>query len=116
MASMNLAGPYPLSFDKVASVVKPRRPGVFALGYKGDGGVFFVNYIGRSDSDLRERLLEFIGSDVSFKFEVAASAQEAFMRECELFHAFRPRGNRMHPSRAPASEWKCPRCALLELP
>lgn len=111
---MNLEGPYPLNFDKVASVVRQRRPGVFALGYNGNRGAFYVNYIGRSDADLRQRLLDLIGSDTSFKFAVLDSAEAAFMRECDLFHAFRPRGNRLHPGRPPASGWTCPNCGLLD--
>jgi len=110
---MNLEGPYLLNFDRIASVVTPRRAGVFALGYNGGGEAFYVNYIGRSDANLRQRLLDLIGSDVSFKFAVSANARAAFMRECELFHAFRPRGNRLHPSRPPASGWTCPNCSLL---
>jgi hypothetical protein len=100
-------------FDEVHAVVQPGSAGVFALGYNGQGGVFYVNYIGRSDNDVRARLLDFIGSDVAFKFQHAHSAAEAFMRECEVFHAFRPPGNRVHPARPAFSDWACPRCSLL---
>jgi len=111
---MNLDGPYRLTFDAVSAVVRSQVSGVFALGYGAAGDVFYVNYIGRSDADLRARLLEFIGSDVAFKFRPTLTPKEAFLRECELFHAFRPPGNRVHPSRPSLSDWQCPRCRLLE--
>jgi hypothetical protein len=114
MATTNLAGPYPLMFDTVHAVVPHGAPGVFALGYTGRDGAFYVNYIGRSDNDVRARLLDFIGSDVAFKFNHSKSAEEAFRRECEVFHAFRPPANRMHPSRPAFTDWKCPRCSFLE--
>jgi hypothetical protein len=113
MASMNLEGPFPLSFEHIDRCVRPSGPGVFALGYPGPADVFYVNFVGRDDGDLRARLLDFIGSDVGFKFRTLDSAQAAFHRECELFHAFRPPGNRIHPSRPRLTTWTCPRCRLL---
>jgi hypothetical protein len=114
MAPNNLTGPHRLSFDDVHAVTRSGAPGVFALGFCGQGGVFFVNYVGRSDSDVRQRLLDFIGSDNAFKFNQVGSAKEAFMHECELYHSLRPRGNRLHPSRPRLSGWTCPKCRDLE--
>ncbi len=114
MATMNLQGPYRLAFDAIHAHVAPASPGVFALGYAGPGNVFYVNYIGRADGDLRARLLEFIGSDAGFKFGPSPSAEDAFHRECELFHSFRPPNNRVHPCRPPLTTWSCPRCGLLD--
>lgn len=110
---MHLDGPYKLGFDQINAMVNPDKAGVFALGYGAMGGVFYVNYIGRADDDLRSRLLDFIGSDVEFKFRVIATSKEAFVKECELFHDFRPPGNRLHPVRPPLSGWVCPRCSFL---
>ena len=113
MATMNLCGPYRLTYEQVNSVVRPGTPGVFALGYGQGRDVFYVNYIGRSDNDVRTRLLDFIGSDSLFKFREIGSAKDAFLRECELFHAFSPPGNRLHPSRPALSGWRCPHCLAL---
>jgi len=115
MASMQLVGPYRICFDDINDHVRPDVPGVFALGYGGARDTFFVNYIGRSDSDLRARLMDCIGSDALFKFEVSISSRAAFLRECELFHTFRPRGNRLHPARPRGADWTCPRCGFLDL-
>lgn len=112
-ASMNMDGPHCLAFERVDAVVRPAQAGVFALGYLGADGAFYVNYIGRSDDDVRRRLLDFIGADVSFKFRTVASGREAFLRECELYHAFRPPANRLHPARPQLSGWICPQCQRL---
>lgn len=113
MATMNLDGPHRLTFETVSSVVSRGLPGVFALGSEGADEVFYVNFIGRADHDLHMRLLAFIGSDKSFKFQHASNAHEAFLRECELFHKFRPIGNRLHPTKPATTDWTCPRCAFL---
>jgi hypothetical protein len=113
MASMNLEGPHNLTYDLITTKVEASKPGVFALGYVGNNDIFYVNYVGRSDGDIRARLLEYIGSDVAFKFAIAESPRLAFVRECELFHKLRPRGNFGHPSRPPVSDWTCPRCSML---
>lgn len=116
MATMNLQGPYRLTYDAIQSKVTLATPGVFALGYSGPDDIFYVNYIGRADKDLRARLRDFIGSDSGFKFRALNSAEDAFRRECELFHAFRPPGNRIHPCRPALTTWCCPRCGLLDWP
>lgn len=113
MTSMNFRGPHALTYEKVTGLIGESLPGVFALGYIGDRQIFYVNYIGRADHDLRARLLEYIGSDAAFKFEVTDSPKAAFLRECELFHAFNPRGNFVHPGRPSVSDWRCPHCSIL---
>lgn len=114
MATLKLNGPHELTYDTVDSLMEKPFPGVFALGYRGQGSVFYVNFVGRSDDDLRARLLQLIGSDSLFKFERSATAEDAFRAECELFHSLRPPGNRVHPGRPARTSWACPRCALLD--
>lgn len=110
---VDLEGPYRLTFDGIENAVRRKKFGVFALGYEGRGNIFYINYIGRSECDLKSSLLGFIGSDVAFKYQAVLSAEEAFWRECELFHSFRPPANRIHPGRPTGSNWVCPRCSLL---
>lgn len=114
MPAPKLNGPHELTYDRVDSLIDKPSPGVFTLGYRGPGNVFYVNFVGRSDQDLRGRLLELIGSDSMFKFGTAATAEAAFHAECELFHSLRPPGNRIHPGRPPETSWACPRCGLLD--
>jgi len=80
-----LSGPYRLSFDAIGAAVTRTSAGVFALGHADAGGRFCVNHVGRSDSDIRTRLLDYIGSDALFKFDYFPTSRAAFERECELF-------------------------------
>jgi hypothetical protein len=113
-ASANLEGPYRLNFDGVSAIRNGSSPGVIALGYIGPDAAFYINFVGRSDHDVKSRLLELIGSDSMFKLGLTASPEEAFRRECELFHSFRPPANRVHPGRPSNTSWVCPRCSLMD--
>lgn len=113
-ANANLEGPYRLSFDGISAIRNSSSPGVFALGYIGREAAFYINYIGRSDHDVKSRLLELIGSDSFFKLGLTESPEEAFRRECELFHSFRPPANRVHPGRSANTNWICPRCSVMD--
>jgi hypothetical protein len=110
MAKTGLQGPYPLAFDAIDTVVTRASAGVYALGHADAQGRFAINHVGRSDSDLRAKLLECIGSEALFKYGYSASAQTAFEKECLLFHDFSPPGNRLHPARPSGTMWSCPRC------
>lgn len=112
MAQDNLIGPHKLTFDGIAAALNQPSPGVFALGYSGRHDVFYINFVGRADLDLRVQLRNMIGSDVAFKYSLAESGEAAFYRECDLFHAFRPPANRLHPSRPMSTNWVCPLCIL----
>ncbi len=49
-----------------------------------------------------------------FKFGYFPSAEAAFERECELYHDFKPAGNRLHPDRPSRSSLECPRCRFFD--
>lgn len=107
-----LLGSFPLTFDGITLAVKRKAPGVFALGHTGPDGKFHVKHVGRSDTDVQEKLRDYIGSANLFKFGYFATAKAAFEKECELFHDFRPPGNRVHPDRPAGTTWECPRCRI----
>lgn len=108
--SAKMNGPHELSFDCLEQVLPKGRTGVFTLGYVDRDGRFRVQSVGRDDYDLRARLCELIGSSVMFKFAVVPNALDAFERECELFHTFRPPSTIIHPSRPRGTDWQCPQC------
>ena len=114
MAKTGLLGPYPLTYDEINDTVVANMAGAYALGRMDSGGRFSVNFVGRSDRDMRTRLCEHIGSDNLFKFMHYLSAKGAFEKECELYHEFNPPGNRVHPSRPSGSSWTCPRCQIFD--
>jgi hypothetical protein len=60
MRLLEMSGSYPLDPGSIDDVLMQTSPGNYALGYM-DGGVFEVFYVGRSDSDLRRRLHEWVG-------------------------------------------------------
>lgn len=112
MTKTGLSGPYRLTFDTIDSAVARKSAGVFALGHADAAGRFCVNHVGRSDADVRARLLECIGSDTLFKYSYFPTSRAAFERECELFHDIGPPRSRVHPDRPKGTTWECPRCRL----
>jgi hypothetical protein len=60
MRSLEMSGSYPLDDEAIDDLITETSPGNYALGYL-DGDRFSVFYVGRSDSDLRRRLHEWVG-------------------------------------------------------
>jgi len=60
LRSLEMSGSYPLSDDTIDQALTRTSPGNYALGYM-DGDSFSVFYVGRSDSDVRQRLHEWVG-------------------------------------------------------
>jgi hypothetical protein len=107
-----LTGPFRLTYDGIDGAVTRRSPGVYALGYSAPDGKFFVNSVGRCDTDVKARLRDHIGSATLFKYDYFPSPKAAFERECELFHDLRPPANRIHPDRPKGTTYDCPRCRI----
>ena len=61
MGSLEMSGSYPLTAEAIDERLTRKSPGNYALGYL-DSGTFMVFYVGRSDSDLRHRLHEWVGA------------------------------------------------------
>lgn len=115
MASTGLIGPFRLAYDEITNSIPRVAPGAFVLGHKGPDGRFYVDFVGRADQDIRDKLLQLIGSGSLFKYRCLTTGEAAFHAECELFHDFQPPGNRMHPDRSPGTNWECPRCRFFRL-
>lgn len=60
LRSLEMRGCYPLEDAVIDEQLTYTSPGNYALGYM-EGGTFTVFYVGRSDSDLRQRLHEWVG-------------------------------------------------------
>lgn len=110
MAKTGLLGPHRLAFDEVSKVISRKSPGAFVLGHEDYEGRFLVSLVSRSDSDIRSRLCEYIGTATQFKYALYPTSREAFEKECQLFHDFEPPNNILHPSRPAGTTWECPRC------
>ena len=74
MRSLEMSGSYPLSDEAIDEVLTRTSPGNYALGYM-DGDTFGVFYVGRSDSDVRQRLHEWVG--MPSRYENYASPAKA---------------------------------------
>ena len=89
MGSLEMNGSYPLSHETIDEMVSRTSPGNYALGFM-DGTTFMVFYVGRSDSDVKQRLHEWVGAPSRYR-KYASSGKAAW--------ASRPR--RYFPQGAP---------------
>ena len=122
MASLNMGISYNLTYDEIDRLVLENSIGNYAYGYLNDKGVFIVCYVGRSDSDLKERIkhgIEDMKADPTcryerFKFSYANSIQEAYEKECRNYHDFGGEEgylrNKEHPAKPDRYEGTCPIC------
>ena len=74
LRSLEMTGPYPLTDDAIDETLTRTSPGNYALGYL-DGETFRVFYVGRSDSDVRRRLHEWV--DTPARYDEYASTAKA---------------------------------------
>lgn len=122
MASLNMGISYDLTYDEIDRLVAEGRKGNYAFGYLDERGVFIVRYVGRSDTDLRERIKHGI-TDMEtdptcryerFKFSYAETDKEAYEKECQNYHDFGgPEGflvNKKHPDKPEGYTGICPIC------
>lgn len=105
-------GPYDLNAEEVERIVDEDRIGNYALGHNNDEGKFMVKYVGRSDNDVKSRLLYWVENSTRplFKYSYAESVKEAFDKECTNYHAFSPADNDNHPAKPAGKRYPCPVC------
>jgi hypothetical protein len=115
MANTGLDGPFPLTKEGVANAVTQISAGAYALGYTDTGGVYGVEYVGRSDDDLANRLQQHVSEPYrQFKASYFPSAKDAFEKECRLYHDFPNQNNKAHPARTRGNNWSCPVCVIFD--
>lgn len=113
MASLNMEGPFDLDVESVSDVINRASAGNYALGKVNKAtGNFVVAYVGRSDSDLKDRLTHWANESGHplFKYSYASSAKQAFEKECTNYHDFEPSENEIHPDKPENSNYACPVC------
>lgn len=100
-----MAGLLKLDHATIEREVTEHRPGVYVLlsEHSRGGG---LEYVGRADEDMNERLKEWLNSFGWFFFAYADSATDAFQKECALYHHINPPANAVHPVRPVGSS--CP--------
>lgn len=114
MASLEMKGPFPLIDNEVDRQVTRESPGNYGLGFTSGDDIFIVQYVGRSDDDVNNRLHDWTGKNYSkFKYSYANSTKDAFQKECRNYHDFgggKELNNKMHPDSPDGTNWKCPVC------
>jgi hypothetical protein len=102
-------GRIPLTEESIDAYVA-ESIGNYALGYSDDG--FTVEYVGRSDTNLNDRLKDYLDENFKeFKFSYAEDAKAAYFKECRNYHDFNPRYNDIHPRKPDGQgSLKCPVC------
>lgn len=113
MASLNMNGPYLLNDAEIDKHIPSGSIGNYAYGYTKDG-TFYIKYVGRSDSDLNERIRHGIGQYPEFKFSLASSKKAAYEKECQNYHDFGglegKLDNEIHPDKPDGTNYSCPVC------
>ena len=112
MASLNMQGPYKFDAETIKTQSDEGKIGNYALGHLNNEGGFIPKYIGRSDSDLRQELLNRLDKNhPKFMFSYAPSAKEAFKKECQNYHDFENQlENKIHPAGPEGTDLKCHIC------
>jgi len=108
---MKMKGAYQFTNAGIDQNVPDGKIGAYILS-KGNN---VASYVGRSGSDLKQRLKQRIleskneGKDYTqFWFEIADSSLQAYYLECTWYHNYRPADNQNHPAIPPGAAWKCP--------
>jgi hypothetical protein len=119
MASLGMSNAFEFDRETISDEITQTKSGNYALGYVNNNKRFIVQYVGRSDGDLRSRLCEHLGENYShFKYRYASSPKNAFEIECNNFHDFggdRDKlKNKYHPDRPEGASWKCPCCDIFD--
>lgn len=93
----------------IRSLIPPQQVGTYVL-YTATG---IPRYVGRSDADLRQRLLRHCTDrrGAYFTYDVHNSPLNAFEMECALFHVLGPSiTNRIHPDHPAYQPARCAYC------
>ena len=122
MPTLNMGISYELTYEEIEKYILDGMIGNYAFGYLNEKGIFIVRYVGRSDTDLKERIKHGITDMQShpsyryerFKFSYALSIIEAYEKECQNYHDFggdeKKLINNVHPAKPEGYTGKCPIC------
>lgn len=116
MAKLDMNGSYELTEEKIDEKITKTSAGNYALGYVKES-TFYVEYVGRADSDVNGRLKKWVDHYQQFKYSYASSPKVAFEKECKNYHDFGENiklDNKNHPDRPDDSSWKCPFCSIYD--
>lgn len=108
---------YKMDAETISKLIDDNIIGNYALGFITPNNSFVVKYVGRSE-DLKKRLLGHLNDESKysyFKFSLATSIKEAYLKECKNFHDFggtKYLDNKIHPAKPDGIRDSCPYCGL----
>lgn len=123
MASLNMRGPYKIWIkDETGKQVKNTgnivsknvKYGNYAFGIINKNNKFCPSYVGRSDFGLLTEINQQIDKGKAdgcthFKYSTADSPTEAYEKECQNYHDFKPKYNKEHPDKPKDNgHYSCP--------
>lgn len=102
---------YDYDSDEINSNVSSNKIGNYALGYEKEES-FIPKYVGRSDSDVKDELINYLDDKShhkKFMFRYASTEKEAHEKECKNFHDFEKQlENEKHPDSPNGMNLTCP--------
>ena len=111
-----LGKPLPLNKETIKTEIDDAEnwssASVFVLGgvRRGADGKprFHIKRVEHADGDLGKKLSSYIGKYSAFRFKFFRSTRNAYDKECEIYHNFRPSDNNYHPVRPKNTKFLCP--------
>ena len=115
ITTSGLGKPTPLEesaiLEEVDNSVDWSSASVFVLGgvRKGADGKlrFQIKKVNHVDGDLGKELRKYIGKYSGFRFKFFRSTRNAYDKECQIYHEFKPSKNIKHPTRPRNTKFLC---------
>ena len=109
-----MEGPFKFNNETIQSIMLGSRIGNYCLVREDEinlHGLHRVHYVGRSDTDLKEELLNTLKNHPYpyFYYRYAESVREAFDIECYEYHQLVPENldNKIHPAKPVGTNLTC---------
>ena len=116
IATSGLGKPIPLQEVDILREVDNSKDwsssSVFVLGgirMSADGKFRFqIRKVSHVDGDLGKELRNYVGKFSGFRFKFFRSTRNAYDKECQIYHQFKPIKNITHPIRPRHTKFVCP--------
>jgi hypothetical protein len=110
--SFELSRTFPFTLHAIENEVRRiNAPGVFVLDPPEPRVRVAGGFVGRSDTDIATTLERHVKTGFkTFAYCYVKSATEAYDRECEMWHEWKPTANPAHPTRPAGTKIPCAIC------
>ncbi len=102
---------FPFTVASIEINVKKIAGGVYVLDPPDPRHRTAVGFVGRSDKDVAESLQRQVKAGYKeFAFTYTSSVLQAYDKECEMWHEWKPIANPVHPAKPPGKPMPCAIC------